>query len=86
MNYTYTIKDFNPVTGYATVVYTANVAQLPVVETPVYFGDTYGTSQAGIAVAKNAPLAYWASIDPAAFPPPTTSSPFVVDPLKPPPQ
>ena len=86
MKYTYTIKDFNADTGYATVVYKASTAGLPVVETPVYFGSTYGTPQAGIEVAKNAPISYWASLDPAVLPTPTTTGEFVIDPNKPPPQ
>lgn len=86
MKYTYTLKDFNPDTGYATVVYKAATAGLPVVETPVYFGSTYGTPQAGIEVAKNAPIPYWVSLDPGLLPKPSTTGQFVIDPDLPPPQ
>lgn len=79
MRYTHTIKDFNSETGYATVVYTADRVGLPVVETGVYFGSDYGKPEEGIAVAKNAPIAYWASIEPPVYNIPTNAMPFSVD-------
>lgn len=87
MKYTYAVKDFDPQTGDATIVYTPSDSNLPVAEIPAHFGTLYGTAKQQLVVAKNVPWSYWVSIKPDLFPRPTTVEPFVVDPTKqPPPQ
>lgn len=84
ISYTYQITARDEAAKTVTVVYDPDPPTLPNVTSTLQVVDM-APQTISIAVAKNAPFAYWAEIDPSVLPPPAAQVPFSVDPTKPPP-